>query len=769
MLWLQSGQGAGDAMGKLFNSQVVVVLSAAWVLGLLAAQMPSGLGGISFGVYGMAAMGVVLAAASLRMPLLRRMGLVWWVWLVAGVIAVAAGFYLQWRTPQPGPQDVSRKAPAFDVVVTGKVQNLPRLNSSGKRRFFLAAKHIDIGEAPYTRTESVTGNLYVTVAPDQAAGITPGRRVAIKGDLYLPVTAAFRGGFDFKSFLAQNGAFAGLRGEEVYFTDPTGAGGWGFWRLRQNIVDVHSRALGSLRGPLVSAMVVGARAVDMDNTLRSSFTRAGLAHVLAASGYHVSLILASVLAVTRALPLNIQVGAAFAALGLFVCLAGLEPSVARAAVMGAVALFALVQSERVDRDMTGKRQPVHLLLITATVLLIYNPTWIGNLGFQFSFLATLGLMLLANPIAGGLPWLPPALAELIAVPTAAYLWTLPLQLYSFGLINTYSILLNAVAVPIITVLTLGGMVTALVGLLAAGVGAWLTQWLAWPVDALMYMVDWTNQLPFNSLAAGKITLGQMVVLYVLLTLVSAGILWWRRRWVGVGLFAVALVFIPLFYNHATRLQLTVLDTGKIPVMVLENRGKIGVINAGDEKTVKFTLLPFLQLQGVNQIDLGVAWPGVPNAGWVNLNAVMPVRQLYGELPDLKLPKITPQPLPNLQNASLGQINFTLTATQPPLLRITAGNESLVWLPESSFAQQDALVKQGVPPANVLWWSGGTLGNRLLQTLQPYGAIASNFRVKKGDLGRLERLEIRTFVTGQAGAVQWRPGRGFAGGRQESAG
>ena len=767
--WLQSGQGAGEFMGKSFTSQVVVVLSAAWVLGLLGALVPYRWGGLSLGGVVLAGLALALAGLALRLPLLRRWGLVWWVWLVAGGIALLAGFYLQWRTPQPGPQDISRKAPEFDVVVTGKALNLPRLNSSGKRRFFLEAQQMELGEAPYTRTERVTGKLYVTVAPDQAEGITPGRKVSIKGDVYLPVTAAFQGGFDFKNYLAQNDTFAGLRGEEVYFSDPTGQGTWGFWRVRQKIVDVHSQALGTLRGPFVSAMVVGARAVDMDNGLKSAFTRAGLAHALAASGYQVSLILASVLALTRALPLNVQLGAGFAALGLFVCLAGLEPAVARAAVMGSVALFALVQSEQADRDMTGKRQPVHLLLLTASVLLIYDPNWIGNLGFQFSFLATLGLMLLATPIAQSLTFLPPALAELIAVPTAAYLWTLPLQLYSFGLINTYAILLNAVAAPIITLLTLGGMVTALVGLVFGGVGAWLTQWLAWPVDALIGMVNWTNQLPFNSLAAGKITLGQMGLLYILLTLVSSGLLWWRRRWGWVALFGVAMILMPLLYNRMTQLEFTVLDTGRIPVMVIENRGKVGVINAGDEKTVKFTLLPFLQLQGVNQIDLGVAMPGVPNQGWTNLSAVLPVRQLYGELPDPKPPNITPQPLSALQDVVLGQVNLTFTQTQPSLLRVTAGNESLVWLPESSFEQQDALVKQGVRPAHVLWWSGGSLGNRLLQTLQPYGAIASNFRVKKSDLGRLERLQIPTFVTGQAGAVQWRPGRGFSGGRQESAG
>ncbi len=114
------------------------------------------------------------------------------------------------------------------MVVTGKALNVPRLNASGKRRFFLEAQQMELGAAPYIRTERVTGRLYVTVDPDQAVGVTPGRKVSVKGDLYLPVTAAFQGGFDFKNYLAQHHTFAGMRGEEVHFADQRGRERGGF-------------------------------------------------------------------------------------------------------------------------------------------------------------------------------------------------------------------------------------------------------------------------------------------------------------------------------------------------------------------------------------------------------------------------------------------------------------------------------------------------------------------------------------------------------------
>ena len=71
------------------------------------------------------------------------------------------------------------------------------------------------------------------------------------------------------------------------------------WQLRQRIVDAHQRWLGEPKGPVVSAMTLGRRAVNLPYEIQDAFIEAGLAHTLAASGFHVSLVLGLVLALLK--------------------------------------------------------------------------------------------------------------------------------------------------------------------------------------------------------------------------------------------------------------------------------------------------------------------------------------------------------------------------------------------------------------------------------------------------------------------------------------
>lgn len=727
-----------------------VVVGLAFMAGLLVTAIP-------YAAYAMPLVGIGLAFASRRF---WRMGPPWWVWLLAGVVALGASFYLDLRLPRPAVDDISRKAPAFDVVVEGRVVAEPRFTQSGKVRFNFAVERLTRGSGEFAQVETIGGTLYVNLPATQGEGLYPGQAVRIKGDLYIPRGASFQGGFDFQRYLNQQGIFAGLRGEEVFYDAPAEAG-WGLWRIRKQIVDVHRQALGDQAGPLMSAMVIGARAVDVPSDLRAAFTRAGLAHTIAASGFHVSLLLGVMLALTAQLGTVAQVSAGLVALGVFVSMAGWIPSVGRAALMGLAGLAGLV---------TGRRtQPLMVLLLVAVVLLLWNPHWIWDLGFEFTFLATLGLIVHARPIAEALGWLPKAIADLAGVAIAAYLWTLPLQLYNFGLINTYAIPINVAATPLVTVITLGGLLSALAAVTYAPLGVWLSIPLGFPTRWLIALVNWANTLPLNALAVGRITTAQLVILYGLLALVVARPQW-AKRWLVLFLFALGLVFIPLVGLQATRLQVAVLDAGRTPIMVIKDRWRTVLINSGDAQTVQFTLLPYLQIQGINRVDLGLALPGVPNAGWSEIQAKVPVARLISESPIVGV-----QTERWAGAITLGQVQIEALPTRPAVWQFQVGSERWLWLPaavtqagtgDNRFAQQDQLVAQGLPQADVLWWSGDPLGSRLLQAVRPYGLVASNFRLRFSDQKRLEEAKIPVWVTGQVGLIQWQPQRGFTAGRGE---
>ena len=144
---------------------------------------------------------------------------------------------------------------------------------------------------------------------------------------------------------------------------------------------------GSQRGGLLAALVLGSAQVQLPAELREAFRVAGLSHALAASGFHLSVVLGSVLAVGRGLSRPLRVLLGCCALIVFLTLAGGQPSVVRAVLMGATALLI--------RESDQRSRGVGVLLLTLILMLLFRPAWAHSIGFQLSAAATAGLTLSA--------------------------------------------------------------------------------------------------------------------------------------------------------------------------------------------------------------------------------------------------------------------------------------------------------------------------------------------------------------------------------------
>ena len=234
------------------------------------------------------------------------------------------------------------------------------------------------------------------------------------------------------------------------------------------------KGLGSPNGQLVSSMVLGRRAVDLPAQIRNLFVVGGLAHILAASGFHVSLLLGVILRFTQFVDEKKQLTIGVVVLLFYVGLTGCSPSVIRAVLMGIAILIA--------KASQAKIRPLGALLFVAVLILLVNPLWIWDLGFQLSFLATFGLVFSLPAIIKKLDWLPPTIATAIAVPLAATLWVLPLIIYTFSKVSTYSIFVNILTTPLIAVISLGGMLVSAIALVNISLGAAFAWLLKYPVS-----------------------------------------------------------------------------------------------------------------------------------------------------------------------------------------------------------------------------------------------------------------------------------------------
>jgi competence protein ComEC len=716
-----------------------IVWCLAYIVGLLATGVKWG----SFIALGCGAIAAVILPKVRRGYPLSRSS----VWLVAGIIAFSAGFYLQVRSPQPGPQDISRFVPdqKQEMTVYGQVEELPRLTRSGKSRFWLNVTGLKANDA------KVDGKLYVTVENKNAIDLYPGKAISITGSLYQPKPAMNPGGFDFQKYLAREGSFAGLKGEKIQIEDLNQKPQFGWWMIQQRIVRSQAEKLGDRKGALLSAMVLGNRSVDIPFDIKEAFQRAGLSHALAASGFQVSLILGIVLAATRRFSKTVQLSCGAAGLLVFGGLAGLQPAVSRAILMG----FAVLAGIGFER----KVRPVGSLLVAATILLFIVPAWIWDIGFQLSFLATLGLLVTSSAVEKRLDWLPNIIAPAISVPIAAYIWTLPLQLYYFGIVSPYSIFVNVLTTLLISILSIGGMISALLALISPVAGSFSAWTMDYPLRFLLEIVNFFCKLPGNSFAVGIISVTLMLGLYVLICLP-----WIRpqvqRFWGVLLIVGMSLVFVPATYAHLSSFKVTAI-AAPTPILIIQDHGKIGLINTGDATTASLSVVPFLQKQGINKIDWAIAVNSADS--WETVTKSFPIRSIY-DVSDPKKPanvgKVEQHTkLVVEESVRVGAIAVRPLSLEPTILQLELGRLKWLWLQDVPNIKQRKMLGEDLVGHQVLWWSGRKLHPELLEILKPEGAIAYA-SIRPEMLAQLQQQGVAVYSTAQDGALEWTPEQGF---------
>jgi competence protein ComEC len=199
---------------------------------------------------------------------------------------------------------------------------------------------------------------------------------------------------------------------------------------------------------------------DTDAKTVEDFRRAGLSHLLAVSGENVTLLalLAMPLLGLLGIPLRERLFWILALIAIYVPLAGAGPSIQRAGVMGAVGVLATLSGRRASR--------LYALLLALGVTLAIDPGVAADVGWQLSFAAVVGILLLVAPIrdaitarigSGG--WRR-SLGEGLAVTIAATLATAPLIAFHFEEFSTTTLVANVLAMPAVAPAMWLGMLAA---------------------------------------------------------------------------------------------------------------------------------------------------------------------------------------------------------------------------------------------------------------------------------------------------------------------
>lgn len=230
-------------------------------------------------------------------------------------------------------------------------------------------------------------------------------------------------------------------------------------QIRQRAEDGLGVGMPGREAALARGFVLG-EDEEVDPQTREDFRRSGLSHLLAVSGENVTLLalLAMPLLGLLRIPLRERLVWLLGLIAVYVPLAGAGPSIQRAAVMGAAGLLATLAGRRASR--------LYALGLAFLVTLAVDPGVAADVGWQLSFAAVLGILLLAGPLRAAIAskigsgrWRH-ALAEGVAVTVAATLATAPLIAYHFETLSTTTLVANVLAMPAVAPAMWLGMLSA---------------------------------------------------------------------------------------------------------------------------------------------------------------------------------------------------------------------------------------------------------------------------------------------------------------------
>lgn len=307
-----------------------------------------------------------------------------------------------------------------------------------------------------------------------------------------------------------------VRGESRSL-DPPGATDRVVGRIWADLLRVTDGLADDPRG-LVPGIAVGDTSrlpPDLDDAMRV----AGLTHVTAVSGAHFAIIGASVLGLTSVagLPRRARIVVVAAAMVGVVLLVRAEPSVLRAALMGAVGIGAMLLG-RPSRALPA-------LGATVIALLVMDPWLARSFGFVLSVLATAGIVTLSEPIARSIGrvigWaigraVPKWLGYAVAVPIAAQAVCAPVVVLLNPSLATYGVPANLAVAPALAPATVLGVLTALVapwwpagGYALAMLAGWAATWIAGVARAVASLP--AAQLPWPGGPGGAAALAVVTV------------------------------------------------------------------------------------------------------------------------------------------------------------------------------------------------------------------------------------------------------------------
>jgi competence protein ComEC len=486
----------------------------------------------------------------------------------------------------------------YDLLITGYLIEPPDYRDS-YTNLRLQVTAVDTGDGDL----QANGLLLARVSNNQTFHY--GDVLRLRGKLKTPPENE---DFSYRDYLAAQNIHAYMSSAEVTVL-PNKAGNFAsaaLYTLKETSLANIYRIFPDPESSLLAGILLGVD-TGLTKELQQAFKNTGTAHIIAISGFNISII-AGIFFTLFSRFFGPRWGAALAVFGIifYTLLVGGDAAVVRAAIMGSLALFA---------RQIGRRQfALNTLLAVAMGMCLWNPLYIWDVGFQLSFFATLGLILYAEPFSqftasllaryvqlSTVEKIVQPLSDFVLLTFAAQLTTIPIMAYHFQRLSLVSFVANPFILPAQPAVMILGGIAVILSLVWIPLGQ-LAAWAAYPFTLYtIRIVELFDQVPHGTIFLGDFSFGFVALFYAALLSLTFGGSALRERIhslreragaLGAGTAIVLLSLALLLVWRAASaipdglLHVTFLDVGSADAVLIKTpSGKTVLINGGPSATI----------------------------------------------------------------------------------------------------------------------------------------------------------------------------------------
>jgi competence protein ComEC len=528
------------------------------------------------------------------------------LWLTA-ILIIALGGLNHSRSIYFGPNHLTRFVSEEADSLRSLVESA-EMNPDNRQRIVL--NRVQVKRNTW---QACRGKLLLTVKNSQRRYFY-GDTLYFNSRLMLPSGRRNPGEFDYRKYLNIHHVFALAYVEEKEVKVSPSAS-YSLRRLanqvKYRIQDLIDESVQGEPGAILKALLIGVRSEISDQT-EQAFIDSGVIHVLAVSGLHVAYVTMVfwVIFGFMRLPLKPKVIMTVLALGFYVLIVDIRPSVFRAVIMASMVLIA--------KGWERKVNIYNSIAAAALIQTLIDPLQLYDMGFQLSFIAVFSIVYIYSRLEVLLP--EKLHSGAIAQPTLRKVWqlflvsvsalagTLPVTIYYFHRIPIISLLSNLIVIPLVGVIGALGFAQIILGFIWNGFNLIYGAAETLLIELLRLIIRNIASLPGAYFQAPRTSLFVVLLLYLFLLGIMNSDRRQIRKLTMFGILIVGNIFIWQKILFPQALTATVLDIGQGDAILLQLPSKKVILVDTADRTYRrnyaeLVIYPYLVREGIRRIDV----------------------------------------------------------------------------------------------------------------------------------------------------------------------